>query len=64
MAYTSSFKLLYCSECEKVFQNTGGSGGGYGPKLIYYTDFPSISCKKEICPKCTEDLSVVEEVSY
>ena len=60
MYKTSGFNLLYCIECEKVYQNNSGSGTSYGPNLVYYVDFPSISCKREICPKCIKVLDDAE----
>ena len=58
MSPYTDFSVLYCTECKKAYQNS--TSNSYGLKLMYYEDFPSISCKKEICPKCIETLSVVE----
>ena len=59
MRGSERFNLLYyCTECEKAYQKY--SSTSYGRKLEYYEDFPSISCKREICPKCVETLNAVE----
>ena len=54
------FKLYYCQDCERVYEHAIITGL---ERLIYYADFPTISCKKERCPKCTKVLNVADNVN-
>ena len=60
----ASFSVLYCTECKKAYHTNNSYGAEkywYRKKLVYYEDFPSISCKQEVCPLCIETLSVLDK---
>ena len=48
---TSYFKVKFCLNCRKAFEFFY-SQTFKSMVVDYYKDFPSISCEKEVCPKC------------
>tara|TARA_Y100001963_G_scaffold159944_1_gene266381 strand:+ start:4520 stop:4804 length:285 start_codon:yes stop_codon:yes gene_type:complete len=47
----SSFNVKFCYSCNKAFEYYFNNGMAC-TVIEYYSDFPSISCQKETCPKC------------
>lgn len=47
----ASFKVKFCLNCKTAFEYSYCQS--FRCTIVdYYEDFPSISCEKEVCPKC------------